>query len=89
MSKKRNIGQELLEGIRAIKAGKGKRRTVDVTQDVQSIREKIGLSQSAFAALLGVSTRTLQDWEQGRRQPTGPARSLLRVADRHPESLLG
>lgn len=88
MSKKRNIGQELLEGIRAIKAGKGKRRTVDVTQNVQSIREKIGLSQSAFAALLGVSTRTLQDWEQGRRQPTGPARSLLRVADRHPESLL-
>lgn len=89
MSKKRNIGQELLEGIRAIKAGKGKRRTVDVTQDVQSIRERIGLSQSSFAALLGVSTRTLQDWEQGRRQPTGPARSLLRVADRHPESLLG
>ncbi len=89
MSKKRNIGQEILDGIRAIKAGKGKRRTVDVTQDVQSIRERMGLSQSAFAALLGVSARTLQDWEQGRRQPTGPARSLLRVADRHPEALLG
>lgn len=89
MSKKRDIGQELLEGVRAIKAGKGKRRTVEVAQDVQAIREGMGLSQSAFAALLGVSPRTLQDWEQGRRQPTGPARSLLRIADRHPEALLG
>ncbi|WP_449192203.1 helix-turn-helix domain-containing protein [Thauera sp.] len=88
MSKKRDLGQELLDGIRAIKAGKGKRIKVDVTQDVQSIRERMGLSQSAFAALLGVSARTLQDWEQGRRQPTGPARSLLRVAERHPEALL-
>ncbi|MFN2309771.1 MAG: helix-turn-helix domain-containing protein [Gammaproteobacteria bacterium] len=89
MSKKRNIGQELLDGIRAIKAGKGNRIKVEVTQDVQSIRQRMGLSQSAFAALLGVSARTLQDWEQGRRQPTGPARSLLRVAERHPEALLG
>lgn len=89
MSKKRDIGQELLEGVRAIKAGKGKRCTVEVAQDVQAIREGMGLSQSAFAALLGVSPRTLQDWEQGRRQPTGPARSLLRIADRHPEALLG
>jgi putative transcriptional regulator len=89
MSQKRDIGQELLDGVRAIKAGKGKRRTVEVAQDVQAIREGMGLSQSAFAALLGVSTRTLQDWEQGRRQPTGPARSLLRIADRHPEALLG
>ncbi len=88
MSKKRDIGQELIDGVRAIKAGKGKRRVVELSQDVQEIRERLGLSQSAFAALLGVSTRTLQDWEQGRRQPTGAARSLLRVADRHPEALL-
>ena len=88
MSKKRDIGQELLDGVRAIKAGKGKRRVVELSQDVQEIRERLGLSQSAFAALLGVSTRTLQDWEQGRRQPTGAARSLLRVADRDPEGLL-
>ncbi len=88
MSKKRDIGQELLDGVRAIKAGKGKRRAVELSQDVQEIRERLGLSQSAFAALLGVSTRTLQDWEQGRRRPTGAARSLLRVADRHPEALL-
>lgn len=46
-----------------------------------------GLSQSAFAALLGVSTRTLQDWEQGRRKPTGAAQTLLRVAVAHPEAL--
>ncbi|SDE07394.1 putative transcriptional regulator [Paraburkholderia lycopersici] len=50
-------------------------------------RARTGLSQSAFAALLGVSTRTLQDWEQGRRQPTGAAQTLLRVAVAHPEAL--
>nr|WP_205195030.1 helix-turn-helix domain-containing protein [Burkholderia sp. Ax-1719] len=50
-------------------------------------RAKVGLSQSAFAALLGVSTRTLQDWEQGRRQPTGAAQTLLRVAEMHPQAL--
>jgi putative transcriptional regulator len=46
-------------------------------------------SQAAFAALLGVSLRTLQDWEQVRRKLRGPARSLLRVAERHPEALRG
>ncbi|TDG04743.1 helix-turn-helix domain-containing protein [Paraburkholderia guartelaensis] len=50
-------------------------------------RAGAGLSQSAFAALLGVSTRTLQDWEQGRRKPTGAAQTLLRVAVAHPEAL--
>lgn len=50
-------------------------------------RARAGLSQSAFAALLGVSPRTLQDWEQGRRQPTGAAQTLLRVAVAHPEAL--
>ncbi|HHD63342.1 MAG TPA: helix-turn-helix domain-containing protein [Desulfobulbaceae bacterium] len=85
---KRDIGQELLEGIEAIKNGKGKRVTVNLPTDVQAIRKKIGLSQSAFAGLLGVSVRTLQEWEQGRRTPKGPAQALLRVADRHPEALL-
>lgn len=86
--KKRDIGKEIIEGIREIKHGKGKRYTVNLPKDVRAIREKIGLSQSAFAALLGVSTRTLQEWEQGRRTPTGPAYSLLRVAERHPKALL-
>lgn len=88
MTKKRNIGQELLDGVRAIKRGKGKRVAVNLTQDVRAIRGKVGLSQSAFAVLLGVSTRTLQEWEPGRRRPTGPAYSLLRVAERHPKALL-
>lgn len=85
---KRNIGEEILESIRAIKRGEGRR--LEVTEpDPKAVREKVGLSQSAFAALLGVSPRTLQDWEQGRRKPAGPARSLLRIADRHPEVLRG
>lgn len=83
---KRDIGQEILDGIRAIKRGEGKRYEIE-EPDVKSIREQVGLSQSAFAALLGVSVRTLQDWEQGRRKPTGPARSLLRIAEKHPEAL--
>lgn len=49
------------------------------------IRHKLNLSQSAFAGLLGVSMRTLQDWEQGRREPQGPAVALLRIAEQHPE----
>jgi len=85
---KRNIGNELLEGIAAIQAGKGNRKILKLTPDVKAIRQKIGLSQSAFAGLLGVSVRTLQEWEQGRRNPKGPAQALLRVADRHPEALL-
>lgn len=88
MSQKRDIGQEILDGIRTIKAGKGKRYTVKMPDDVRAIRERMDLSQSAFAALLGVSLRTLQDWEQGRRKPTGPAYALLRVATRHPEALV-
>lgn len=70
MNKTRNIGQEILDGIRAIKASKGKRRTVKIPDDVRAIRKRMDHSQSAFAALLGVSLRTLQDWEQGRRKPT-------------------
>jgi len=85
---RRTIGQEILESVRALKRGEGKR--LEVTEpDVKVVREKSGLSQAAFAALLRVRPRTLQDWEQGRRRPSGPARSLLRIADRHPETLRG
>ena len=83
----RDIGQEILEGVRAIKRGEGRRHTVTMPADVAVIRERLGLSQSAFAALLGVSVRTLQDWEQGRRTPAGPALSLLRIAEREPEAV--
>lgn len=56
--------------------------------DVAAIRNEFGLSQSKFAALLGISVRTLQNWEQGRRRPQGPARVLLRVAAKHPRAVL-
>lgn len=55
--------------------------------DVKAIRECIGFSQSKFAALIGVSLRTLQNWEQGHRHPTGPARVLLRLVQIDPESV--
>jgi putative transcriptional regulator len=86
MSKKRDIGSEILDGIRELKEGKSG-RVVNVPA-VAEIREKTGLSQSRFAALLGVSVRTLQDWEQGRRAPSGAARTLLLVANKNPKALL-
>lgn len=83
---KRSVGKEILDGLREIKRGEYG-RVVNVP-DVGDIREKTGLSQARFAALLGVSVRTLQDWEQGRRAPSGAARTLLLVADRNPRALL-
>jgi putative transcriptional regulator len=53
--------------------------------DVRQIRARLQLSQSEFAAMLGISVGTLRNWEQGRRRPEGPARILLQVAARHPE----
>ena len=61
---------------------------IDPKNDIVKVRSKLGLSQSAFAAALGISQDTLQNWEQGRREPTGPARVLLRIAARHPKILL-
>ena len=69
---KRNIGQEILEGIRQLKRGEHGRATK--VPSVTDIREKTGLSQPRFAQLLGVSVRTLQEWEQGRRAPSGAGR---------------
>jgi putative transcriptional regulator len=83
---RRNIGAEVLQAVRDIKAGKGKRVTVSVPAAVEA-RHKVGVSQAEFARLLGVSVRTLQDWEQGRRSPTGAARSLLAVAAKRPKVL--
>jgi putative transcriptional regulator len=56
--------------------------------DVRQLRKDLGLSQSEFAMLIGVSVSTLQNWEQGRRRPEGPARALLRVVRTHPEAVL-
>jgi putative transcriptional regulator len=83
---KRNIGQEILEGIREIK--RGRRGRVTAVPSVAAVREKTGLSQQKFATLLGVSVRTLQEWEQGRRAPSGAARTLLLIAAKNPRALL-
>ena len=56
--------------------------------DVQGIRGRLGLSQSEFALMIGVSARTVQNWEQKRREPEGAARALLVVAERHPKMVL-
>lgn len=55
--------------------------------DIKAIREKLGVSQSEFALMIGVSVSTLQNWEQGRRQPDGPARALLKVAAENPQAV--
>ncbi len=86
----RNIGLEILEGIREINAYKMgdvvlKTRVLAEPSAAKDIRAKLRLSQAAFAGLMGVSLRTVQDWEQGRREPSGPAKSLLRIAEQHPE----
>jgi putative transcriptional regulator len=85
-NRKRNIGSEILEGIREIKRGEHGR--VTTVPPVSSVREKTGLSQADFARLLGVSVRTLQEWEQGRRAPSGAARTLLLIAEKNPQALL-
>ena len=86
MVKERDIGAEILEGIRELKQDKAG-RVVNVPA-VAEVRHKTGLSQSRFAELLGVSVRTLQDWEQGRRSPSGAARTLLLIAHKNPMAVL-
>ena len=81
---KRDLAAELLESVQQMKAGK----TQVVLSPVGEARERTGLSQSQFATLLGVSLRTLQGWEQGRKQPSGAARTLLTIARTNPKALL-
>jgi putative transcriptional regulator len=80
---------DLLQSVREFKAGNFARSTVVTPTDALQARERMALSQSQFAKLLGVSVRTLQEWEQGRKKPTGAAQTLLRIAVRTPEALLG
>lgn len=91
---KKELFEELMESVKqakAIERGEMKpARTfkLDPQNDIVKVRGKLGLSQSKFAAVLGISADTLQNWEQGRREPTGPAKVLLKIALRHPKVLL-
>ena len=85
-ARRRDIGAEILEGMRQLKRGEVGR--VVTFPPVAETRTRVGLSQSKFARLLGVSVRTLQEWEQGRRAPSGPARTLLAIANKNPRVLL-
>ncbi len=83
----RNIWQEVVDGLREIKRGGGRRSRVEPQSAITRARLRAGLTQAQFAQLLGVSKRTLEQWEQGRRQPSGAAKTLVRVAELHPEVL--
>jgi putative transcriptional regulator len=80
----RDLAAELLQSVREMKAG----HVQLVSSPVIEARKRTGLSQSQFAKLLGVSVRTLQGWEQGRKQPSGAARTLLAIASTNPKALL-
>lgn len=80
----RDVGADLLQAVKEMKAGQGR----VVHSAAIEARRRTGLSQSRFAALLGVSVRTLQGWEQGRKQPSGAARTLLAIAQTNPAAIL-
>jgi putative transcriptional regulator len=94
---RKELFEELLESVKqakAIERGEMKPGRVfhvdpkNAKNAVVKTRGKLGLSQSKFASLLGISEDTLQNWEQGRREPTGPAKVLLKIASKHPRVLL-
>lgn len=80
----RDLAADLLQAIYEMKSG----QLNVVTSPVIEARKKTGLSQSQFAAIMGVSVRTLQGWEQGRKQPSGAARTLLAIASTNPKAVL-
>ena len=95
MKTKRIIGQEILEGIQEINEWQRGEKKLKVTRsllphasDVSKIRNKLKLSQEDFADFMGVSVKTVQNWEQNRREPQGPARSLLHIAKIAPDAIL-
>jgi putative transcriptional regulator len=81
------LGEQLLQSVREMKAGLRGRVHAPKAASIVEARLSSGLSQASFAALMGVSVRTLQDWEQGRREPSGAAKTLIKVARLHPEIL--
>ena len=90
---KKELFAELVESVREMRAiQRGQRKPARVTVvepvHVQAIRRRLGMTQPEFARLIGVSVATLRNWEQGRRQPHGPARALLKVVAKHPKAVL-
>ena len=79
--------RNLKESVREMKAGKSAKITRVNVSPIAEARFKSGLTQAQFSALMGVSLRTLQDWEQGRREPSGAAKTLIKVAITHPDIL--
>lgn len=79
------LGLKLLQSVREMKARNFARVTEVAVIEVVEARQSTGMSRSEFASALGISKRTLQDWEQGRRSPSGAAQALIRVAGRHPD----
>ena len=84
---RRDVWQEVLESVDEIQAGGGKRSEMAPGTTAARARIKSGLSQAQFAALLGVSKRTIEQWEQGRREPSGAARTLIKIAEIRPDIL--
>ena len=84
---KRNITAEIRRGMKEVRSGRAAREHLIEVPEALEARIRSGLSQQKFADVLGVSARTLQDWEQGRRNPSGAARALLAIAERRPEVL--
>ena len=78
------LGLRLLESVRQMKAGQAARVTQVEVNEVVQARQGTGLSQAEFASALSISKRTLQEWEQGRRSPSGAAQALIRIARKHP-----
>ncbi|WP_150302899.1 helix-turn-helix domain-containing protein [Pseudomonas saliphila] len=79
------LGNKLLQSVKEMKAGNVARITRVEPNEVAEARGKTGLTQKEFAEVLHISPRTLQEWEQGRRKPSGPAKALIEIAFRHPE----
>lgn len=79
------LGNKLLQSVKEMKAGKASRISLVEPNEVAEARGKTGLTQAEFAEVLHISPRTLQEWEQGRRKPSGPAKALIEIAFRHPE----
>lgn len=82
------LGELLLASVKQMKAGNVSKTHQITVSEVTQARQNVGLSQGEFAKLLGVSVRTLQAWEQGKRTPSKGANTLLKIASKHPEVLL-